>query len=102
MTASTQLSASPTLDGRFFLVEALGHGGQGRVFRAYDRVHGRDVAIKALHDARADDPVHPLALEFAAWARLRHPHVTRAYELLRASSGPLPHGSPYLVLELVH
>jgi hypothetical protein len=71
------------------------------VFRAYDRVYGRDVAIKALHEAKASDPVHPLALEFAAWSRLRHPHVVRAYELLRASSGPLPPGTPYLVLELV-
>ena len=40
-------------------------------------------------------------MEFAAWSRLRHPHVVRAYELLRASSGPLPPGTPYLVLELV-
>jgi serine/threonine protein kinase len=101
MTASAQPSASPTLDGRFVLVEALGHGGQGRVFRAYDRILGRDVAIKALHNARADDRVHPLAVEFAAWSRLRHPHVVRAHELLRASSGPLPPGTPYLVLELV-
>ena len=101
MSISAQLVASPTLDGRFILVETLGHGGQGRVFRAYDRISGRDVAIKALHDARANDPVHPLALEFAAWSRLRHPHVVRAYELLRAASGPLPPGTPYLVLELV-
>ena len=101
MTASAQLSDSPALDGRFFLVEALGHGGQGRVFRAYDRVFRRDVAIKALHDARASHPVHPLATEFAAWSRLRHPHVVRAYELLRASSGPFPSGTPYLVLEFV-
>jgi hypothetical protein len=42
-----------------------------------------------------------LALEFAAWSRLRHPHVVRAYELQRAVSGPLPAGTPYLVLELV-
>jgi hypothetical protein len=101
MTVPSQLSASPTLDGRFVLVEALGCGGQGRVFRAYDRVIGRDVAIKALHDARATDPVHPLALEFAAWSRLRHPNVVRAHALMRASSGPLPPGTPYLVLELV-
>ena len=101
MTATAQASISPALDGRFILVEALGRGGQGSVFRAYDRVFRRDVAIKALHDARAHDPAHPLAVEFAAWSRLRHPHVVRAYELLRASSGPLPPGTPYLVLELV-
>ena len=101
MTASVQFATSPALDERFLLVEALGHGGQGRVFRAYDRVCRRDVAIKALHDDRANDPVHPLALEFAAWSRLRHPHVVRAHQLLRARSGPLPSGTPYLVLELV-
>jgi serine/threonine-protein kinase len=101
MIAAAQHPASPTLDGRFVLIETLGHGGQGRVFRAYDRIHGRDVAIKALHEARASDPVHPLAVEFSAWSRLRHPNVVRAYELLRASSGPLPPGTPYLVLELV-
>ena len=102
MTASAQLSTSPALDGRFLLVEALGAGGQGRVFRAYDRVFRRDVAIKALRDEAAGHSVHPLAAEFAAWSRLRHPHVVRAYELLRAVSGPLPSGTPYLVLELVH
>jgi serine/threonine-protein kinase len=101
MSGSAQLAVSPTLDGRFVLVEALGMGGQGRVFRAYDRIFGRDVAIKALHDPSSEGPAHPLALEFAAWSRLRHPHVVRAYELLRASSGPLPPGTPYLVLELV-
>jgi hypothetical protein len=102
MTTSAQLTPSPALDGRFLFVETLGHGGQGRVFRAYDRVFRRDVAIKALHDAHGHDPVPPLAAEFAAWSRLRHPHVVRAYELQRATSGPLPPGTPYLVLELVH
>jgi len=101
MTATAQRSISPALDGRFFLVEALGRGGHGSVFLAYDRVFRRDVAIKALHEARANDPVHPLAAEFAAWSRVRHPNVVRAFELLRASSGPLTPGTPYLVLELM-
>ncbi len=99
MTAFAEPEITPALDGRFLLVESLGQGGQGRVFRAYDRVFRRDVAIKALHGAPVG-PTHPLAAEFAAWSRLRHPHVVRAYELLRASSGPLAQGTPYLVLEL--
>src|SRR5260221_6065739 len=101
MMSATQLAPSPALDGRFLLVEALGQGGQGRLFRAYDRVFRREVAIKALHESRARDRVHPLAVEFAAWSRLRHPHVVRAYEMLRARSGPFAPGTPYLVLELV-
>jgi hypothetical protein len=101
MMSATQIAPSPALDGRFLLVEALGQGGQGRVFRAYDRVFRREVAIKALHESRTRDRVHPLAVEFAAWSRLRHPHVVRAYEMLRARSGPFAPGTPYLVLELV-
>jgi hypothetical protein len=101
MTATAQRTTAPVLDARFLLVEALGRGGQGRVFRAYDRLTRRDVAIKMLHDGGASDPAHPLVAEFAAWSRLRHPFVVRAYELGRVRSGPFAAGAPYLVMELV-
>ena len=101
MTASAQLAMSPALDGRFLLVETMGRGGQGRVFRAYDRVLRRDVAIKALHERRGRGAACPLAAEFATWSRLRHPHIVRAHELRQAVTGPLDPGTPYLVLELV-
>jgi len=92
--------SSPLLDSRFLIVEALGRGGQGRVFHAYDRLSRRNVAIKAL-EARPKEAFAHGAAEFAAWSRLRHPHVVRAYEMCRAVSGPLVPGTPYLVLELV-
>ena len=93
--------ASPTLDARFLVFEALGRGAQGCVFRAYDRVARREVALKALDPVDGPARAHDLAAEFAAWTRLRHPGVVRAYEMCRAFSGPLPAGTPYLVLELV-
>ena len=89
--------ATPLLDDRFLLVEALGRGGQGRVFLAYDRVGRREVAIKALESRPNEDG----AAEFSAWSRLKHPHIVRAYEMSRAVRGPLAAGTPYLVLELV-
>jgi len=101
MTQAAELPISPVLDARFLLVETLGRGGQGSVYRAFDRLTRRDVALKALHGFTDVDPAHPLVAEFAAWSRLRHPHVVRAYELGRARSGPFPPGTPYLVLELV-
>jgi len=101
MPADAQLVPSPALDGRFLFVETLGHGGQGSVFRAYDRVFRREVAIKALHESPDRASGSPLSAEFSAWSRLRHPHVVRAYELRQAASGPLPAGTPYLVLEFV-
>jgi hypothetical protein len=93
--------ASPTLDARFLVFEALGRGAQGCVFRAYDRVSRREVALKVLDPAFGAARPHDLAAEFAAWSRLKHPGVVRAYEMCRAFSGPLPPGTPYLVLELV-
>jgi hypothetical protein len=101
MTQAAEHALSPVVDARFLLVETLGRGGQGTVFRAFDRLARRDVALKTLHEATGPDPAHPLVAEFAAWSRLRHPHVVRAYELRQAHSGPFPPGAPYLVLELV-
>lgn len=92
---------SPLLDERFLPLEALGRGGAGRVLRAFDRSRQRLVALKVVDLPGRAGPSHPLAGEFEAWARLRHPNVVRAHELRQVRSGPLPAGTPYLVLEHV-
>ena len=101
MTAAAHHALSPLLDARFLVVESLGRGGQGSVFRAHDRLTRRDVAIKVMDGPGAREPGHPASAEFAAWSRLRHPNVVRAYEMARVVSGPFSRGTPYLVLELV-
>jgi hypothetical protein len=90
---------NPLLDRRFLLLGVLGEGGMGRVYRAFDRVEERAVALKVPFEEADTAGAHPLAIEFDTWFRLRHPNIVRAYELARASSGPLPPGTPYLVLE---
>lgn len=42
-------------DGRFRLIELLGHGGFGSVFRAYDREQRCSVAVKVLHGQYSED-----------------------------------------------
>ncbi|HKQ63061.1 MAG TPA: serine/threonine-protein kinase, partial [Candidatus Polarisedimenticolaceae bacterium] len=96
------MTATPALqDGRYLLLAALGRGGMAAVYRAFDRVGQRLVALKVPSVPEPPGPGHSLSVEFAAWSRLAHPNVVRLYELSWARSGPFPPGEPYLVLEHV-
>jgi len=92
---------TPLQDERFLMLEALGRGGMGTVYRAFDRAEQRLVALKVPCEAAPAGPAHPLSEEFDRWTQLKHPNIVRAYELGHAERGPLPRGTPYLVLEHV-
>jgi hypothetical protein len=97
--AGTAAVASPVLDDRFLLLESLGHGGMASVYRAFDRVDGRQVALKVVDHPEPAGPSHSLSAEFEVWSRLAHPNVVRALELGWTRRGPIETDSPYLVLE---
>ncbi|OBH51293.1 hypothetical protein A5686_12335 [Mycobacterium sp. E2479] len=63
--------------GRYRLIEMLGRGGMGEVWRAYDTETKRTVAIKVLPPYLADDNefVHRFRREAEAAAQLNSPHV---------------------------
>ncbi|AOR30462.1 hypothetical protein BFF78_04830 [Streptomyces fodineus] len=91
------------LDGRYRLVERIGAGGMGEVWRAHDGHLHREVAVKLLTGLAAHrDPT--LAARFQrearAAARLTSPHIVTVYELgtAREDAGE---EVPYLVMELV-
>jgi len=82
--------------GKYRLVERLGHGGMGIVYRAVDETLDREVAIKFLHSKRADPRViKRLRTEATTLARLNHPEIATVYELFEADNALL------LVMELV-
>ncbi|MGW1881782.1 serine/threonine-protein kinase [Streptomyces sp. NPDC001970] len=87
------------IDGRFELIERLGSGGMGTVWRARDTVLHREVALKAVRsDAGASGAVRERVLrEARALARLSHPHVVTIHQIVDAD--PEPH--PWIVMELV-
>jgi hypothetical protein len=64
------------LGGRYRLLEVIGSGGMGRVWRADDTLLQRTVAIKEL-----TTPASPLR-EARAAARLDHPGLVRVYDVL--------------------
>lgn len=68
--------------GDFDLLERLGEGGMGRVFRARQRSLARDVALKVLSDSLAEDVEgrRRFLREARALAALNHPHVVTCYQ----------------------
>lgn len=97
LTASRILGAGtelPATWGRFALVELLGRGGMGKVFRAWDPVLERYLALKVL---LGDDPVQLERFEREArsQAGVDHPAVCKVYEV-----GDVD-GTPYIAMQLV-
>ncbi|MGE3175142.1 MAG: serine/threonine-protein kinase [Planctomycetota bacterium] len=85
-----------TVAGRYVLLEPLGSGGFGRVWRAHDRQLGREVALKAFHpllDERDVDAV--LQRELRALGQVRHDGVVRLFDSGRHE------GTPFVVMEHV-
>ncbi|RKN06092.1 serine/threonine-protein kinase [Streptomyces radicis] len=96
------------IDGRFELLQRLGHGGMGTVWRARDTTLHREVALK---EVRPSDPAERggdaervqrervlrerVLREARALARLSHPNVVRIYHIVDID----PH--PWLVMELL-
>ena len=73
--------ASGSRLGPYSILSPLGAGGMGEVFRAHDARLGRDVAVKALPAAFADDPERLARFEREArlLATLSHPNVGAIY-----------------------
>lgn len=87
---------SRTLAGRYELREELGRGGMGVIYRAYDPVLDRPVAVKMI-PGTDEDPVHEKRLEREARlvARLDHPAVVPIYDFGRQ------HDALFFVMPLV-
>jgi serine/threonine protein kinase len=68
--------------GSYILLERLGEGGMGQVFKARHRNLGRTVAVKLIRKERLDNPdaIKRFEREVRAAAALNHPNIVRAYD----------------------
>lgn len=85
-----QVESGAVLLSRFQLLERLGRGAIGTVFKAHDMEHGgRLVALKLLHPHLLGDPraVQRFRNEVLVSRTLVHPNVVRTFDLATAEDG---------------
>ena len=81
LASSEILPVSTLINGRYRILELLGKGGMGVVYRVTDTVNGCDVALKVLRGERLN--TSSLALfkaEFLTLGTLHHPNIATVYD----------------------
>jgi serine/threonine protein kinase len=83
--------------GAFQIIDRLGAGGMGEVYRALDTRLGRKVALKVLPQEFLSnhEGIARFALEARSASALNHPNIVTIFEVGQAGS------SPYLAMELI-
>jgi serine/threonine-protein kinase len=83
--------------GAYRIVDVLGRGGMGVVYRAYQPALDRHVALKILPDALASDEmfVRRFQSEVRVAARLEHPNIVPIYEVGETN------GVPFIAMRLI-
>jgi eukaryotic-like serine/threonine-protein kinase len=93
------------IGGRYRLDAQIGRGGMSTVYRAFDTVLERPVAIKLMHrEIAADsDQLERFRREARSVAQLNHPHVVTVIDAGEepADGGSASEGTPYIVLEYI-
>ncbi|HRE48571.1 MAG TPA: tetratricopeptide repeat protein [Aggregatilineales bacterium] len=100
------IGSQSLINNRYVLMELLGSGGMGSVYRASDRLNGQVVALKrvsvetsalvfGLHPERVDLRL-ALAREFQTLASLRHPNIISVLDY-----GFAMDGQPYFTMPLL-
>ena len=81
--------------GKYEILNVIGRGGMGVVYKAVDRAIGRLVAIKMMTGGFSDDPnlLKRFYREAQSTGTLQHPNIVTVYDLGDDA------GTPYLVME---
>ncbi len=83
-TPREELTTGSTFAARYQIIEELGHGGMGRIYRAVDKKLNEEVALKLIRPEIASEKrtLERFHNELKLARKISHPHVGRMYELL--------------------
>lgn len=95
-SSADALLPGSTFGDRFEIVDLLGEGGMGAVYKAKQRFTGQIVAIKMLHNIGDQQSYRRFKQEGRAAGAVDHPNVAKVLDFGISDSG-----QPYLVLEYV-
>jgi serine/threonine-protein kinase len=97
LTDSNRTWLGKVVDGRYRVLEVIGRGGMGVVYRVEHLRMGKIAAMKVLHRDLAQDPevVQRFEREAAAISKLHHPHTVQVFDFGNAQ------GALYLIMEYV-
>jgi tetratricopeptide (TPR) repeat protein/TolB-like protein len=92
-----ELTTGSVVAGRYRIIEELGQGGMGRVYKAFDSKIGEKIALKLVRPEIATDPsvIERFANEIRLARRITHRNVCRLHDLGDAR------GTPYITMEYV-
>jgi len=86
------------IDGRYEVRAQLGHGGMGRLYRAWQKSVSREVAIKLIDRSLLKDPMAATRFQREAElaSKLSHPNTVSVFDFGRTADGQM-----YIAMELI-
>ena len=92
-----ELATGSTLAGRYQVIEMLGKGGMGKVYRVLDKKLGEEVALKLIKPEIALDQntLERFQNELKLARKISHRHIGRMYELMEDA------GTHFITMEYV-
>ncbi len=96
-TPKEELTTGSIFAGRYQIIEVLGKGGMGKVYRAIDKKLNEEVALKLVKPEIASDKktLERFSNELKIARKIAHKHVGRMYELMEEK------GTHFITMEYV-
>jgi serine/threonine protein kinase len=96
-TSTEELTAGSTFAGRYQIIEELGKGGMGKVYRVLDKELKEEVALKLITPEIASDKktLERFSNELKLARKITHKNICRMYELMEEG------GTRYITMEYV-